>query len=475
MSFVRGTDRQQMALLPPCLEDYVPVNAPVRFLDAFVRSLDLSQLGFGRTQPAETGRPPYDPADLLRLYLYGYINRIRSSRRLEAESGRNLELIWLIGGLRPDFKTIADFRRDNRDAFRGVFRQFNLLCRKCGLFGAELLAIDGSKFKALNSPSNYSDRSGLEQLLHKINENIEAYLRQLDEADEQSQGVPERPSGQELALKIASLQAQKDQCQQLLNQLQDSGGKKVGLADPDSRVMKTGSVGYNVQIAVDDKHHLIVEQEVTQQVNDLGQLAAVALAAKEQLAVGSLQVVADGGYHESDQLEACEQAQITTYVGAGVGTSGRSRGGARVFAKQDFHYDALSNTYRCPAGQSLARRSTVQHYRKERHIYYNTRACAGCALKTQCTTHRYRKIARLTNEDVIERVAQRVCSHPEIMRRRKALVEHCFATMKNWGFGEFLLRGLDKVRAELSLTAFSYNFKRALSAVGVQALQRALA
>ncbi|MGH8523726.1 MAG: transposase, partial [Gammaproteobacteria bacterium] len=177
MSFVRGTDRQQMALLPPCIEDYVPENAPVRFLDAFVRSLDLTQLGFERTQPAETGRPPYDPADLLRLYLYGYINRIRSSRRLEVESGRNLELIWLLRGLQPDFKTIADFRKDNRAAFRGVFRQFNLLCRKCGLFGAELLAIDGSKFKALNSPSNYSDRGGLEQLLHKINENIDAYLR----------------------------------------------------------------------------------------------------------------------------------------------------------------------------------------------------------------------------------------------------------------------------------------------------------
>jgi transposase len=473
MSFVQGTDRQQMALLPPCIEDYVPENAPVRFLDAFVRSLDLAVLGFQRTQPAETGRPAYDPADLLRLYLYGYLNRIRSSRRLEAESGRNLELIWLLRGLQPDFKTIADFRKDNRDGFRGVLRQFNLLCRKCGLFGAELLAIDGSKFKALNSPSNYCDTAGVEQLLRKINENIEAYLRQMDQDDEQTQAVAGRPTSQELAATIASLQTQKGQCEQLLKQLHESGEKKLPLADQDSRVLKVG-VGYNVQIAVDDKHHLIVEQEVTQQVNDRAQLAPMAIGAKEQLGVASLKVVADGGYHESDQLEACEKAQITTYVPTGLGTSGQSGQGRRVFAKQEFGYDPGNDTYQCPAGQRLVKHSTVQHYRKQRSIYYNIKACAGCALKAQCTTHRYRKIARLTNEAVIERAEQRVRAHPEIMRRRKAIVEHCFATMKSWGFGEFVMRGLDKVRAEFSLVALAYNLKRAINAVGSQTLHQGL-
>jgi transposase len=311
MEHIRGVDRSQTQLLPPSLEDYVPAECPARFIDAYVEGLDFQKLGFARAQPASTGRPSYHPADLLKLYLYGYLNRIRSSRRLEAEAGRNLELIWLLRGLRPDFKTIADFRKDSRDAFLPLFKQFNLLCRQLDLFGAELVAIDGAKFKAVNNSRRYHTKEKLDELSQKIEARIQEHLQQMDQQDEEAAGAGRRPTRQELAQKLEQLRQRKGRYEELLGQLTEAKAEVVSLTDPDARMMKGPHgyvVGYNVQVAVDAKHDLIVAQNVTTEANDQQQLAPMALAAKEQLAVPALQATADKGYHSNPQLAACQEA-----------------------------------------------------------------------------------------------------------------------------------------------------------------------
>jgi transposase len=470
MSYLRGSDRSQGQLLPPCVEDYVPSHAAVRFIDAFVEGLDLKALAFTHSEAAGTGRPPYHPADLLKLYVYGYMNRIRSSRRLEAEAGRNLELIWLLRGLRPDFKTIADFRKDNRRAFRGIFKQFNLLCRAMGLFGAELVAIDGSKFKALNSPQRHYHQEQVRELVQQVEQRIEEYLGELDRQDEELSGVGGPPGREELTQKIAQLKERQARYTELLAGMEASGQSEVSLSDADSRGMKKVGVGYNVQVAVDAKHHLIVAQEVTQAANDLGQLATMAEAAKTALGVEELQVVADTGYHEAQQIERCEQQGVETYVSASAGTAGQSRDEQQVFPKGQFHYDAQNDTYQCPAGQRLSRAYAGKSRGKDRIYYYNPAACAGCVLKAQCTTSRYRKISRLVNEGVLERQAQRVRERPELIRKRWEIIEHCFGTIKEWGFRSFSVKGLEPVSGEFSLMALAYNLKRALSVAGLSPL-----
>jgi transposase len=285
------------------LEDYVRADAPVRFIEAFVEGLELKKLGFQRSEPAVLGRPPYDPADLLKLYLYGYLNRIRSSRRLEAETQRNLELMWLLKKLSPDFKTIADFRKDNRNCFKGVFKQFNLLCRKLELFGAELVAIDGSKFKAVNNPKRHYSAKQLQELVAKIDERIEEYLKQLDNQDSEAEGVAQGPTRKGLEEKLSALRERKGKYDEWLADMGSSGAQEISLTDADSRGQKRVGVGYNVQVAVDAKHDLIVEPEVVQAANDLGQLSVMAQAARQELQVESIKAVADAGYHEAVQLE----------------------------------------------------------------------------------------------------------------------------------------------------------------------------
>ena len=478
MSYLRGPDRLEVQLLPACLEDYINPNCPARFIDAYVDGLDFVGLGFEHAQPARTGRPPYHPADLLKLYLYGYLQRIRSSRRLEAEAGRNLELIWLLRGVRPDFKTIADFRKDNREVFKKLFKEFNLLCRKLDLFGAELIAIDGAKFKAVNNTRRYYTQEQLVELLKKIETRIEIYLGELDRQDDQAEGVTEAPDRKALEQKVALLKERKGRYGEILGELESKGQTDAALTDADARKMKGAQghlIGYNVQVAVDAKHDLIVVQEVIQAANDRNQLATLALAAKEQLGVETLQVVADKGYHESDQLEICEKAAVETFVPEPSGSSGIGKGGQPIFPKKRFVYDPVQDAYRCPAGQSLKLVCQDTNHGKDRLLYYNKEACEQCTLRSQCTTGTCRVISRRTNEAVVERAAKRAAARADIVAARKTIVEHVFGTLRNWTHDLFLLRGLAKVRAELSLSALVYNLRRVLNVVSMEQLLKAVA
>jgi transposase len=476
MSYIRGESRQQMYLLPEAIDDYVGAENPVRFVDVFVEQLDLVALGFVHATPAETGRPPYDPGDLLRLYLYGYLNRIRSSRRLETEAGRNLELMWLLRKLRPDFKTIADFRKANRAALRHVCREFTLLCKRLDLFGGELVAIDGSKFRAVNGKARNFSAAKLQRLLKEIDAKIDAYLKQLDSQDA-AEATVATPTADELKAQLRRWEERKQTYAGYAAHLTQSGESQVSLTDPDSRKMPTAGegsqVGYNVQIAVDEKHKLIVAHEVTNAVTDQEQLASMAEGAKATLAVDTLTVVADMGYYNGADVKQCEAQGVTAYV-AKPNTSANTKRG--LFGKERFRYDAAGDVYVCPAGQALTYRfATVEQGRSIR--YYSTPACGTCALKPQCTRNKEsRRITRWEDEAVLERMAQRVSEHPEIMRKRKMIVEHPFGTIKRWmDQSYFLMRGKERVSAEASLTVLAYNMKRAMNILGVAALVRAVA
>jgi transposase len=470
MCYIRGEDRRQEQLLPPRVEEYVSAAAPVRVIDAFVDGLDLEALGFLRALK-ETGRPPYHPGTLLKLYAYGYLHRIRSSRRLEAECTRNLELIWLTGNLRPDHWTVAAFRREHKERFKAVLREFNLVCRKLELFGAELVAIDGAKFKAVNSAKRHYTAARLAELITHIDARIDDYVQQLDQADEATAELPGQPTADELAQKLAQLQHRRAHHSELQSALATSGQTEVSLTDPDSRGQQKVGVGYNVQIAADAKHHLIVAETVEQDANDLHQLARMAQAAHAEL--GATTVMADAGYHERGQLKACEEAGLTTYVPAPATSSGRSPDGHAVYPKEKFIYEAARDVYRCPAGQDLPRTGTSDKHGKPCDYYYNRAACAACLQRAQCTSAPYRKLSRLENEEVVERQARRVTAHPELVTRRKEIVEHPFGTMRQWGHDEFLCRGLAMVRAEFSLTALAYNLRRALNLKGAADLLKA--
>lgn len=473
MDYIEGESREQRILFPEVLDDYVSEENVVRFIDAFVDGLDLEELKFERAAPKETGRPSYNPRDLLKLYIYGYLNRLRSSRTLERECQRNLELMWLMRKLRPDFKTIADFRKDNRGAFKGLFRQFVMLCKQMGLLGGELVAVDGSKFKAVNSGQKNFSAKKLEKRLKEIDKKVEHYLAEMDRGDKQEQ--PTLASGAQLKEKIERLKERKGHYQELLGQLQSSGEKQVSLTDPESRAMALtpkGEVSYNVQTAVDSKHHLIVEQEVTNEVLDNHQLFTMAQRTREKLGQSELSVVADMGYYNHEQLKRCEQAGITAYVSKPLVSKNTARG---LFGKEKFVYQADGDCYRCPAGERLDFRfANEEHGKKFR--YYWTQACPGCSLRAQCTTDpRFHRIKRWEDEAILERVQQRVRANPGIMKLRMQIVEHPFGTIKFWNDQRhFLMKGLQKVRAEFSLSTLAYNIKRAMHVLGVRALLAAL-
>jgi transposase len=433
----------------------------------------MEELGFDRTAPKETGRPPYDPRDLLKLYIYGYLNRVRTGRTLERECQRNVELMWLMRKLRPDFKTITDFRKDNRKAFRGVFRQFVLLCKGLGLVGGELVAVDGSKFKAVNSGQRNFSQKKLEERLKKIDEKVERYLDEMDRGDEE--GKDTEISAAELKQKIEKLKERKGRYEELLKELGASGQSQVSLTDPESRAMALtprGEVSYNVQTAVDQKHHLIVEQDVTNEGLDNHQLFTMAQKTKQMLGQDELQVVADMGYYNHEELKRCEEAGITTYVSKPLVSKNTARG---LFGKEKFVYEADGDCYRCPAKERLDFRFETQEGDKK-FRYYWTQACPGCALKAQCTTDpRFHRIKRWEHEAVLERIEQRVNANTVILKLRKQLVEHPFGTIKFWNDQRhFLMRGLEKVKAEFSLSTLAYDIKRALNIVGVRGLIAAL-
>jgi transposase len=475
MAYIAGTDRSQAVLLPEVLDDYVGAENPVRFLDAFVAQLDLGALGFQRAVPAETGRPGYDPGDLLRLYLYGYLHRIRSSRRLEQETHRNVELMWLLKRLTPDFKTIADFRRDHPDAVKRVGREFVLLCRRLDLFGGQLLAIDGSKFRAVNARDRSYTPAKLAQLQREIEQTLARYLRDLERQD-QAEVETEGPSALVLQEKIAALRARQAQYTALAQQLAASGETALSLTDPDSRPMVSRGrieVCYNVQTAVDAKHKLIVAEDVTNAAADRDQLSPMARAAQDVLGGATPVVVADKGYYHGREITACLAAGLTPLVPRPHTSANAPRG---LFTKDDFTYEVADDAYRCPAGALLTYRSTtIELGRTIKN--YRTSACRGCALRSRCTRNKDgRKITRWVDEHLLEAMEAHLQRAPELMQRRKALSEHPFGTMKRgMDQGYFLLKGLRKVRGEFSLTALAYNLKRVLTIVGVPRLLDALA
>lgn len=469
MGYVRGKDRRQAVAFPSYLDDYVGEDNPVRFVDAFVEALDLAELGFDRAEPKEMGRPAYHPGLLMRLYLYGYLNSIRSSRKLEREAKRNVELMWLMEMLTPDHKTIADFRRDNLEPIKKSCRQFTTLCKKMGLFGGELVAVDGSKFKADNSRErNYTKRK-LEKLIRLTDQRIDEYLAQLDEADqEEAETESGNHSVEELKEKIEALKKRKQQHKQRQEKLEKSGETQLSETDCDARLMKVKDgleVCYNVQIAVDSKHKLIVEEEVTNEGSDHNQLSEMAIKAKETLGVEQLDAVVDKGYYDSGEIKKCEENGIAVYVERR--TAGKQHG---VFSIEQFRYITEKDVYECPAGQQLTYKGRSTE--KGRGVkYYIASACSGCALKSQCTRGAFRRIKRLADEEVLERVAARVRAGPDKLRLRKALAEHPFGTIKRvMGYGYFLTRGKQKVGTEMSLTVMAYNLKRVINIVGIKTM-----
>jgi transposase len=475
MPHIAGHDRSQLLLLPESLDDYVGPENPVRFIEAFVEGLDLPAAGFARVEPEETGRPGYRPADLLKLYIYGYLNRIRSSRRLEAETHRNIEVIWLLRHLKPDFKTIADFRRDNRKAFRPVFRQFVLLCKQLDLFGRELLAVDGTRIKAVNNKDRNFTRASLTEFIRLADAKLEDYLQRLDQSDA-SEITTGGSRVKNLAEKIAAIRQRRTRCEEMLAHLDQTGEEQISLTDPDSRAMAAHTrvaVGYNVQVAVDTKHKLIVEQQVTNQVVDMGLLTQTAAPAREVLGVETIAAVADRGYFKIEDIEACEQAGIEPYVPRPQrGPSVK----AGLFRKDEFQYDADSDSYVCPAGQRLYPYSSSLLRGLKKINYTNKLACDDCKIRSQCTNGLFRTVSRLENEAVLDRMQARLAQRPSVLDRRREAVEHPFGSIKQWmNQGAFLMRGLEKVRAEFSLTALAYNLRRVFNLVGFTELMAALA
>jgi transposase len=449
-------------MFPEALDDLIPADGQVRVIDAFVNQLDLLGLGFGRAVPAATGRPGYDPADLLKLYVYGYLNQVRSSRRLEREAGRNVELLWLLNKLRPDFKTIADFRRDNAKAIVGACRAFTVFCREQGLFGAELVAIDGSKFQAAASRKQVWNKDRVAHAQAAIDQRIGEYLAQLDASDA---AEPASSLGATQAA-INALGQQRERLQAISAALENRAQHVA--TEPDAKLMRTANhghqVAYNVQTAVDAKHSLIVDFAVTHDGNDHQQLLPMAQLAKDALQVETLTVVADTGYQNGEQAGHCEANGITPMVPAPavVNTAGD------FFSKALFTYEAKQDQYRCPAGEVLTRYKTDQQLKTH---YYTTRACADCPLRAQCTAGKQRSIARHFFAYWAERMNQRAIEQGDLMKRRKAIVEHPFAGLKYlMGQPRLLVRGIEKASAEIALSVCGYNLKRTMNILGAATL-----
>lgn len=474
MGFVQGVNRNQVVMFPESLDEYIGTDNSVRFIDAFIDSLDLETLGFLRVVPEVRGRPPYNPGDLLKLYLYGYLNRIRSSRMLERESGRNLEVMWLLGKLTPDFKTIADFRKDNGKAIQGVFREFTKICRTMNLFGGQLLVVDGSKFKAVNSRDRNFTQGKLKRLQERADRKLEEYLEALNKADEEEEDN-ERPTAEELREKIQWLRDRKGDYDEIEKQMEDSGEKQVSLTDSDARSMKLGfsrgtQVGYNVQISVDAKHKLIVDHEVINEGIDTNQLSTMAIRAKEVLGVETLEVLADKGYYNSEEIKDCLDAGVVPYISRPNISKGRG-----VYDKEQFRFDAENDCYHCPAHKRLEFSWRTTRLGKKVRIYMGT-ACMECTLKVKCTTGMGpRRIRRWEHENVLVETSRRVKAEPEKMSLRKCIVEHPFGTIKrSMDQGYFLTKGLASVRTETALTMLAYNIKRVLKEFGTQSLIEAM-
>jgi transposase len=466
MSYIQGHSRTQRALFPEALDELIEENSAVRVIDAFIASLDLQALSFERAVPASTGRPGYDPADLLKLYVYGYLNQVRTSRRLEREARRNVEVLWLLNRLQPDFKTIADFRKNNARAIVGCCRAFTLFCREQGLFAAQLVAIDGSKFQAVASRKQIWSKERVERVSRAIDRKIEQYLQQMDRADAQEP----RASDEDTQAALAALAQQKAKLQQIAQQLSEHSTLVHSEAQAQAMRMPQGHTApaYNVQSAVDSKHALVACFEVVNQAADREQLSSMAAKAKAELNAETLTVLADAGYDNAQQCAICESLDIEAVVPAQGTTNGK---GEQYFHKAHFEYEAEHDRYRCPAGQTLTPRRTDRTHQR---VLYSSDACGGCTLRAQCTGGSRRWVQRLIHAEAAQRAHQRAQQNPALMRKRSALVEHPFAGLKRM-VPRFVVRGLDKVRAEVALAVTAYNLKRAMNILGAHALIQAWA
>ena len=473
--FVEGADRTQATLLPECLDDYVAEDNPVRAIDAFVEELDLKQLGFAGADAAATGRPAYHPAVLLKIYIYGYLNRIGSSRRLEREAQRNVELMWLTGRLAPDFKTIADFRHDNGEGLRNVCRRFVQLCRDLKLFTQAVVAVDSSKFKAVNSRDRNFTAGKVDKRQQQIEESIHRYLSALETAD-RTQPADVEAKTERLREKISTLREQMRRMDAIRNELKHQPDQQMSLTDPDARSMisqakGTGVVGYNVQAVVEAKHHLIVTHEVTNIGSDRAQLTKMGTAAKAAMGKQRLQAVADRGYFSGPEIKACTEAAITPMVPKPMTSNAKAEG---RFNKTDFIYIAKDDQYQCPAGERAIHRFTTVEHGMTLHKYWSS-ACPRCPLKRQCTTSSYRRITRWEHEAVLEAMQRRLDRKPETMTLRRRTIKHVFGTLKHWmGSTHFLMRGLEHVGTEMCLHVLAYNFKRLITLLGMAKLMRVI-
>ncbi len=474
--FVEGEDRRQSLLMPDSLDDYVTEDNPVRVVEVFIDELDLAALGFDGVQPAATGRPAYHPSTMLKIYLYGYLNRLQSSRRLEREAQRNIELMWLTGRLAPDFKTIANFRRDNGPAIRAACAQFVVLCRQLSLFTRAVVAIDGSKFKAVNNRDRNFTVAKVAKRLEQVDASIVRYLAALDRADRDEGDVAEAKTTR-IKDKIAGLRRQMQALREMQKTVEAAPDQQVSLTDPDARSMATsgrgtGVVGYNVQTAVDAEHHLIVAHEVINQGHDRSQLAPMALKAKEATGCEEITALADRGYFSGDQVLSCEGTGVVSIVPKTETSSGTKRG---FFTRQNFTYDAEHDHYTCPAGAQLTKAKRRADHAEDFDFYRHLSACFTCPLRPQCTPTKLRRIKRWEHEAVLDSMQDRLDHMPDAMKIRRQTVEHPFGTLKAWmGATHFLTRTLKNVRTEMSLLVLAYNIKRMISLFGVGPLMEAI-
>ena len=474
--YIEGTDRGQMTLLPDRLEDWIGEDNPVRVVDLFVDEIDLLELGFGRTVPAATGRPGYHPSVLLKLFIYGYLNRVPSSRALEREAGRNVEVMWLTGRLAPDHKTIADFRRDNGPAIRKTCAQFVELCRRIGVLKGDCIAIDGSKFKAVNNRDKNFTKGKIASRIAHLEASIDRYLKEMVRIDRQEAGDARTEKIANLAQRSDRIRQEIQRLQDMDRALKDATDSQFSLTDPDARSMATsargsGFVGYNAQAAADTETHLIVTHDVINAGHDREQLSPMAKGAKAALERDEISVLADKGYFSGSEILACHEEGITTTLPRPETSGNRKKD---MYVKADFAYEADTDVYRCPAGETPTYRYTTEEKGLVVRRYWAS-VCQTCPVKSRCTTGKERRITRWEHEHLVEAMHDRMSRDPALMGLRRSTVEHPFGTIKTWmGATHFRMRTLKNVRTEMAFHVLAYNLKRMINLIGVRGLLAAI-
>lgn len=473
--FIEGVHREQSTLFPERIEDYVSDDNPVRVIDIFIDELNLLELGFESAEPKATGRPAYHPSTMLKLYVYGYLNKIQSSRRLEREANRNLELIWLLNKLAPDFKTIADFRKNNGPAIKACCRQFIMICKRLDLFSDSLIAIDGSRFKAVNNRDRNFTRAKVKRRIESINKGLDRYFEQLDSADRHEQALP-KVKVEHINKQINALKRQLKEIKAIEAAVEQASDKQISLTDPDARAMSTnarssGTVSYNVQAAVDSKHYLIVAHDVSMAMGDQRQLTKMSKLARSATGIKDLEVIADRGYYNMEEIKATVDEGIIPYVPKAKRSWSKAKG---FYGRSEFIYNEEADEYRCPAGESLPRQTKMHEGNKIMYRYWS-KNCSSCELKPKCTVGKERRVTRWEHAKVLDVHDQRMNQSPTMMQLRKQTVEHPFGTIKSWmGMAHFKTKRLKNVSTEMSLYVLAYNLTRMINIMGVKPLIRAI-